>query len=103
MPDDTRPPTPPSRGKQVALFVAVTLVLGVVGWRLWVQGSALMHFRNGKALLERERSNEARAEFALALQTWPTNGETHFLAARAARRSGDLTEARRHLGEAVSN
>lgn len=98
-----RPTAPPSRAKQLALLAAVVLVLAVVGWRLWVHGTALTHFRNGKELLDRDQSDQARGEFDRALATWPASGETHFLAARAARRTGDLAAARKHLGDAVAN
>ena len=103
MTPDSPPPAAASRGKQLAILGLVVAVLAVVGWRLWVHGVALTHYRNGKALLDRDRPDAARGEFDRALAAWPTSGETHFLAARAARRSGDLDAARRHLGEAGSN
>ena len=97
------PAAPPSRARQLVLLAVIAAVLAVLGWRLWVHGSAQAHFRNGKALLDQDKPDEARGPLDECLKVWPRSGEAHFFAARAARRTGDLDAARRHLNEAVAN
>jgi predicted Zn-dependent protease len=47
--------------------------------------------------LERFHAEEARGHFDACLRVWPDSAEAHLLAARAARRFGDLPAARDHL------
>src|SRR5262245_48344215 len=93
----------PSRARRWLVLGVVSVILVVVGWRLWVHGSAQIQFQEGKSLLDQDRIEEARGRFDRCLETWPKSGEVHFQAARAARRSGDLNAARRHLNEATAH
>lgn len=92
-----------SRTTRLVLLAAVVAVLALVGWRAWVYGAARTHLHNGKALLDRDKPDEARGPLDECLKAWPTSGEAHFFAARAARRTGDLDAARTHLNEAAAN
>ena len=58
---------------------------------------ALGHLRKGRAALETGDFAVAREELGHCLKAWPNSAETHFLAARAARRKGDLADALRLL------
>jgi Flp pilus assembly protein TadD len=78
----------------------LAVLLGVAVWRISVHTAAWSHFKQGKSALERENPTEALRQFSDCLQTWPEDAESHFLAAQAARRAGDLSTARRHLNEA---
>src|SRR5262245_40387194 len=66
-----------------------------VGWHLW----ALSHSRAAQRSLQRHDLTGAQAHLALCLEVWPDSAETHFLAARTARRAGDEEEMRLHLKE----
>jgi predicted Zn-dependent protease len=50
--------------------------------------------------MERRDFDEARTHLAKCLEVWPNSGETHFLMARAARRSSRYDEAEAHLHRA---
>jgi Flp pilus assembly protein TadD len=85
-------------------FFAIGLLLVLVGvavWRISVHTAAWSHFKQGKTALERDDAAEALRQFDSCLETWPEDAESHFLAAQAARRSGDLLNARRHLNESM--
>jgi predicted Zn-dependent protease len=72
---------------------------GVAGyraaWHLWA-GS---HFRAARRALDRHDLTAAQAHLTLCLEVWPDSAETHFLAARTARRAGDERELWLHLKE----
>jgi tetratricopeptide (TPR) repeat protein len=79
---------------------ALLLLLALFGWWLVGQARASWHWRSGKAALEADECAVAREHFAHCVETWPTSGEARFLAARAARRGGELAEAVRQLDAA---
>jgi Tfp pilus assembly protein PilF len=84
-----------------ALLIVLLLgITGVVGWRIVEELQALRHFRAAQAALETEDFAAARSHLEHCLKVWPDSGETHFLAARAARRNGDLADAYRFLDAA---
>jgi predicted Zn-dependent protease len=88
----------PSRSK--VLYVVIGLaafgcVACLAAPHLW----AWRHFRAGRSELERFHSEQARVHFDACLRLWPASAEAHLLAARAARRFGDLKAARDHLRE----
>ncbi len=82
----------------LALLLA-GLVAGV--WFITRQVQAWNHLDAARDALERGESRVARRYLGRCLRTWPSSGEVHFLAARAARRCGDLEEAREHLDRAA--
>jgi tetratricopeptide (TPR) repeat protein len=79
---------------------ALLVLLALFGWWLAGQVRAAWHWRAGKAALEADECAVAREHFAHCVETWPTSGEARFLAARAARRCGELAEAVRQLDAA---
>jgi tetratricopeptide (TPR) repeat protein len=79
---------------------ALLVLLALVGWWLVGQARGAWHWRAGKAALEADECAVAREHFAHCVATWPTSGEVRFLAARAARRCGELAEAVRQLDAA---
>jgi predicted Zn-dependent protease len=81
------------------LFLAACALaaLGFAGWRVSVEARAARDLREGRAALERDDLATARARLAACLETRPESAEAHFLAARAARRAGDLSDAQRSL------
>lgn len=103
MPVAKTPPGSQSRAARLLLLVAVVGVVTVVGWRAWVYAVARLNLSEGKSLLARDKPDEARPRLDACLTVLPTNGEAHYYAARAARRTGDLDAARRHLVEAAAN
>ncbi len=84
---------------RVRVVLVVVVVLGVVGYfvgpRLW----ASYHLRAGTRELERHHPRAAYTHLERVLRIWPESVEAHRLAARAARRDGDLDTAHRHLVE----
>jgi len=81
------------------LLAAVVLLvgLGFSGWTIAGQVQAWRHLRAGREALEREDAEAARPHLAECVRTWPSNAEVRFLAAQAARRCGELDEARKQL------
>jgi Tfp pilus assembly protein PilF len=76
------------------LFLAAALLLGAVAARLlWAE----YHFRAAERDLERRAFRPAYEHAAKYLKVWPGSTTGHLLAARAARRAGDLAEAGRLL------
>src|SRR5438067_8801025 len=95
------PPTAPTASRRrLTGLVLVLLALACVGayrvgWHLW----ALSHSRAAQRALQRYDLTAAQAHLALCLEVWPDSAETHFLAARTARRAGDEDEMRLQLRE----
>jgi tetratricopeptide (TPR) repeat protein len=83
------------------LLVLLLAALGVFGGRIVQEVRAIRHFRSGKSALAEDDFAAALRHFAQCLKAWPQSAETHFLAARAARRAGALGAARRELAEAA--
>ena len=76
-------------------------VLGLVaaaGVVLSYQAWAEYHRWEAESALTRREFDRALAHLKLCLEVWPRSAETHFLAARAARRAGAYDEAEHHLG-----
>ncbi len=86
------------RRPRLLAFTLTLLGLAVLGaypggrlfWRYYQRRAA-------QQALERRDFGEARARLAQCLQTWPEDAELALLAARAARRDGDLEEANQFL------
>jgi tetratricopeptide (TPR) repeat protein len=78
---------------------AVMLLLAVAGGA-YVAGpyiSAWWHLHRAAEALERDEFARAKAQAALSLSQSPRSVAAHLLAARAARRAGDIDEAKEHL------
>jgi type IV pilus assembly protein PilF len=87
----------PRRPGPLALALGLTALLawGAYhgGWHFW----AWRHDRAARRALAEHDFGRARAHFLLCLEVWPSSGETHRQAARAAWRAGAPDEAVRHL------
>lgn len=80
----------------LGLAAGIIAVAGyVVGPHLW----ASYHLRAATRDLDRHRSHSAYAHLERVLRIWPESVDAQRLAARAARRDGDLDGALRHLVE----
>src|SRR5438445_799531 len=84
---------PRRAGAAVLLLLFIAAGLGLAGTYLW----ATYHFWAGKQALDQHKVEKARKHFNQALKVWPNSSETHFLAARAARRAAAYLEASDHL------
>jgi tetratricopeptide (TPR) repeat protein len=83
-------------------WLAVCLLLGLIGVGLWVGGRAALaeyYLRQGEQALHRQRYPEAREALGQALRLRPGSAKLHLLAARAARLTGDFQSAREHLAQ----
>lgn len=76
-------------GLVVVFILTATLF---AGW--WY---AVSRWEKAQTALKEDRVREAREAAQFCLLIWPYSPEVHMLAARAARRSGDLTAAEGHL------
>ena len=90
-----------SRGRRLLIAALLLGLLGVGAWQLVVQGSAWSHFSKARAALDADDPATARRHLARCLAVWPDSAETHFLAAQAARRDGDLAAAAGHIDAAA--
>jgi tetratricopeptide (TPR) repeat protein len=81
------------RAAVTALLLLTALGLTTAG----VNGWAEYHFRAAKADLARFHFADARRHLDQSLRVWPQSARVHFLAARTARRVGDLEAAEKHL------
>jgi tetratricopeptide (TPR) repeat protein len=79
----------------LALVPLALIGLGgwVAGWQIWAQ----RHRSLAEQALARRDLTGALEHLKLCLRVWPTSSETHFLAARTARRAGLYDEAEEHL------
>jgi tetratricopeptide (TPR) repeat protein len=77
----------------VAVSMAGALAFGAPYIFAW------WHLREAAEAYRQNDFGRARAQTALALTSRPTSPAAHLLAAQAARRSGDVEEAQRHLDE----
>ena len=87
------------RGRVVLVVIGLGLVGMAIGFG-WPHLSALSNLQQAKTSIESDPA-AARDYLDKCLATWPNSSEAHFLAARAARKCGDLGEAARHLEEAA--
>ena len=83
---------------RVVLGVAI-VILGVAGYVIGPHLWASYHLWAGTRDLDRHRSHAAYAHLDRVLRVWPESADAQRLAARAARRDGDLDAALRHLVE----
>lgn len=88
-----------SRWRWLLIVVAMPL-LGLGGWLISRQITAWNELRAGQAELERNLPERARPRLDRCLAVWPDSAQVQFLAGQAARRTGDLAAARRHLDRA---
>ena len=100
-----RPPQPAARfwtrrRLLAAALGLVALALALAGGAIWAEVAATRHWHAAEEALARADFPAARAHLEHCLAAWPSSAATHFLAARTARRAGDLKAAERHLGEA---
>jgi predicted Zn-dependent protease len=79
----------------------VLLGLGLAGWRAAAEVGRWRDFRAAQASLGAGDIAGARERLGRCLKAWPDDAEVHFLAARAARRDGDLASASRELDAAA--
>lgn len=96
------PPAPPAP-RRIRWRRAVPLLLALAGVGVWqgrVHLGARESLKEGRAALERGDPAAARAALDRCLDRWPRSAEAHLLAARAARKAGDLGAARTHLAAA---
>jgi tetratricopeptide (TPR) repeat protein len=83
-----------------ALLVLACLGVGAFASAHYVQKrywEPRRHYRAATEALERRDFKGAEEHLAKCLEIWPDDAACQFLAARAARRAGDLDEAEKHL------
>jgi predicted Zn-dependent protease len=84
----------PRRTILLVLVLAALVVGGVIGSRYV---SAWRHRRAAQLAAERGDFERAWHEMASPLEVWPADAQTHFLAARYARRANRISAAAEHL------
>jgi Flp pilus assembly protein TadD len=92
----------PATSRQVVHFplrlvLPGVAILGLGGYFLAANLWGAYHFCAAERALEQRDFKLARALMGPCLAVWPSGGRTHFLAARAAWRSGFYDEANEHL------
>src|SRR5262245_13689370 len=97
----TRPISRRNRLLRAILVVALVVLIAEIGWWLGLQVWADYQYRAAEEAMARRDYREARLRFGKCLCVWPTDGKTLVLAARAADRDGDATEANRLLDAAA--
>jgi len=75
--------------------LGIALGTGMVGTYLW----AAYHLRAAREAVERYHTHEALPHLQACLTVWPRDPETLFLAARAARRTGEFDWADHYLDQ----
>jgi tetratricopeptide (TPR) repeat protein len=95
-----RVPTPRFRWRRPARLILAVGLLVLLVWQVWIHTSAWNELQAGRAALQRDDPTEARRHFDRCLESWPRSSEANFLAAQAARRSGDLSAAEAYLKQA---
>jgi Flp pilus assembly protein TadD len=73
------------------------IAAGASAGGVWLWGNH--HLHAGREALSHNQLAEAREHLRLYLKIRPEDGEAHFLAGRAARRSKDFTDAQKHFKE----
>jgi tetratricopeptide (TPR) repeat protein len=79
----------------VAVLLLVAAVVVPIGAHLW----ALREFQQAEKLLDDDHPTDAYNHLSFCLTVWPWSVETHFLAARIARNTGNYSEADAQLAE----
>jgi Tfp pilus assembly protein PilF len=95
------PPTKArGRGWRRLLLIVVLVLIAVglypLGRYIW----ASSHYRSALSAIDRKDFTEARRHLDVCCREWPNSEETRFIAARTARRAGDLEAAQRLLKDA---
>lgn len=90
-------PTARQRRWLIALGVVTTIIVAAA--LAWRPAAAWWHFQRGQSDLNRHRSASALTHFERSIALGQSSPSSHLLAARAARRSGDLDKAQHHLAE----
>jgi tetratricopeptide (TPR) repeat protein len=84
----------------VLILLLLVPALGLPGWYIYGHFRAWRSLQAARAALDRDDLATARERLAFCMKVWPSSAEVRFLAARTARRSGELAEAVRLLDEA---
>jgi tetratricopeptide (TPR) repeat protein len=93
----TAPPRPERRARRLWLAVGVAVpVLALAGWAAW-SASRPDHLRDAHTALEKRDFATASAALARHLTDNPADADARLLAARTARRAGELSAAADHL------
>jgi len=87
-------------GRMLALISILMIFTGLAVWKISASISTQSHFKQGQLALERDQPVEALLHLQLYLAERPHDPEATFLAARAARRSGDPSKCWKYLREA---
>lgn len=90
----------PRRFRRLAQVFFVLAAVGAVAWLVAGHFAVRSHLAEATAALDRGNPAEARRHLDRYLEARPNSAEGHLLAARAARRCGDLAAAAGHLKEA---
>jgi len=88
------------RGRRLARVLVLLALTGILVWQIRLHTSAWSELKQGRAALERNDLEIARRHLNACLEVWPQSATANYLAAQAARRSGDLSAARKYLLEA---
>lgn len=86
-----------ARRPWLATLVGVVALLGIAGGVGWWWWDATDHWRKAQLAYQQEEYPQAREHLAPCLKVWPNSPDVHLLAARVARRTGDLSAAETHL------
>jgi tetratricopeptide (TPR) repeat protein len=79
-----------------AVLAVAAVGLLFAGWRY-----AVHEWQQAEADVREERFQEARRRLDVCLRVWPQSTDVHLLAARTARRTGDLAAAEGHLNRCL--
>jgi tetratricopeptide (TPR) repeat protein len=83
-------------------FWLVLIVLTTLGGTLWLAGPHLWawyHLHAAETSLENYHADEALEHLNACLEVWPASAHAHLLVCRAARRTGNIALAEKHLVE----
>jgi tetratricopeptide (TPR) repeat protein len=92
-------PSGPRRWKRRVLVGALVVLILLLAFWSAANAWAYYHLQEAKVLLESHRLRSAREHLRLCRKVWRSDPEVCFLAARTARRMGDMREAWQILGE----
>jgi tetratricopeptide (TPR) repeat protein len=86
-----------TRRVRLLLAAVALLLLAAGGWYGGRHALAWRRLDAARRALAADRPQQARQPLEYCLKVWPNDASIELLAARAARRSGDLEDAQRHL------
>lgn len=87
-------------GKSLLIAGALLAVLASGGYYLSRQAWASYHYHAAVKANDQHKLDQAREHLAICLRIWPDDADSHFLAARVARRAEYYKEAADHLNRA---